>query len=184
MQILSTKSFRAYGSHDIVGAELAGALKNVMAIASGIISGIGYGANTRAFLISRGLSELMRLGQHFKVDPMTLSGLAGVGDLMVTCTSEQSRNFRVGKRIGEGESIDDILKGMHQVAEGVRTSQAAYDLAQRFREPLPIIETIYAILYQGLSLDKAAQSLLGRPMHFEHDSHRIVEDYESPILAE
>lgn len=180
MQVLNTPTFRAYGSHDLVGVELAGALKNVMAIASGIVSGMGFGANTRAFLISRGLSELIRLGQHFSAEPITLSGLAGVGDLMVTCTSEQSRNFRVGKRIGQGEPLDQILGSLHQVAEGVRTSQAAYDLAQRFQEPLPIIETIYSILYKGMSLDKAAKQLLGRPMHYEHDTQRVVHDHSPP----
>lgn len=176
MQILNKTNFRAYGSHDLGGAELAGALKNVMAIASGMLTGLGYGANTRAFLISRGLSELMRLGQHFGADPLTISGLAGVGDLVVTCSSEQSRNFRVGKRLGEGQTLDQILASLGQVAEGVRTAKAAYNLSRKFREPLPLIEVTYQILHEGLSLKDAQKRLLGRPMHFEHDQNRLVQD--------
>ncbi len=177
MQALNTPQFRTYGSHDIVGAELAGALKNVLAIASGIISGMGYGANTRAFLVSRGVSELIRLGHHFDVDPLTLSGLAGVGDIMVTCSSEQSRNFRVGLKIGQGESLSNILSDIQQVAEGVRTSISANELAQRFNEPLPVMQTVYQILHQNLPLQDAAQQLLGREMHFEHQPDNIIQDF-------
>lgn len=176
MRVLNHSTFRAYGSHDIVGAELAGALKNVFAIASGIVTGIGYGANTRCFLISRALSEMIRLGKHYEVEPMTISGVAGVGDLTVTCSSEKSRNFRVGMRIGKGETIDEILGSMHQVAEGVRTSRAAYDLAKRCGEELPLIETVYRIVHEKLPLEEARLHLLGRPMHYEHQESRIVQD--------
>lgn len=175
MRILNYHTFRAYGSHDLVGVELAGALKNVLALASGIITGLGYEANTRGFLLSRGLAELIRLGHHYDADPMTISGLAGIGDILVTCGSEKSRNFTVGMRIGRGEKINDILGSMHQVAEGVRTAEAAYELCKKYHEDLPIFRTIYQILYQGLSIDKAKTQLLGRPMHFEH-SGRIVHD--------
>jgi glycerol-3-phosphate dehydrogenase (NAD(P)+) len=174
VRILNHGSFRAYGVYDLVGAELAGALKNVLAVAAGMISGLGYGVNTRGFLISRGLSELIRLGKHFRVDPMTVSGLAGVGDIIVTCSSEQSRNFSVGQRIGKGESIGDILGSMHQVAEGVRTAEAAHEMGQRFREDLPIFETVYRIIYQNLSLSDAQAQLLGRPLHYEHDHKRTI----------
>ncbi|MCK6512561.1 NAD(P)-dependent glycerol-3-phosphate dehydrogenase [Myxococcota bacterium] len=180
MQILNSTTFRAYGSQDIVGVELAGALKNVMALAAGIVTGIGYGANTRSFLISRGLSELIRMGNHYNVDPMTLSGLAGVGDLIVTCNSEQSRNFQVGKRLGQGESLNDILGSMQQVAEGIRTTQSAYELAKAFREPFPIIEIMYKLLYQGMSVQEAKLLLLGRPMHYEHEPERVVPKRETP----
>jgi glycerol-3-phosphate dehydrogenase (NAD(P)+) len=155
---------------------MAGALKNVMAISSGSLTGIGYGANTRGFLLSRGLAELMRLAEKMHADPITLSGLAGVGDLFVTCSSEQSRNFRVGMRIGSGESVRGILDSMHQVAEGVRTVQAAYELAKQFNLSLPIIETIYQIVYHEMSLSEASAQLLGRPMKFELNPERIVHD--------
>jgi glycerol-3-phosphate dehydrogenase (NAD(P)+) len=176
MKILNHSNFRAYGSHDLIGVEMAGALKNVMAISSGILTGIGYGANTRGFLLSRGLAELMRLAEKMHADPITLSGLAGVGDLFVTCSSEQSRNFRVGMRIGSGESVRGILDSMHQVAEGVRTVQAAYELAKQFNLSLPIIETIYQIVYHEMSLSEASAQLLGRPMKFELNPERIVHD--------
>jgi glycerol-3-phosphate dehydrogenase (NAD(P)+) len=176
MQILNTPFFRAYGSHDIVGVELAGALKNVMALAAGMTTGLGYGANTRSFLISRGLSELIRMGNYYRVDPMTLSGLAGVGDLIVTCNSEQSRNFRVGMRLGQGEKLSEILASMQQVAEGIRTTQSAYELSKELREPFPIIEVMYDILYNNLPIDQAKMRLLGRPMHFEHQPDRVVPD--------
>jgi len=180
MRIFNANLFRTYGSHDIVGVEMAGALKNVLAIASGMISGLGYGANTRAFLITRGLSELIRLGMHYDIDPMTMSGLAGVGDIFVTCSSEKSRNFRVGKSLGEGNTLEETLKAMNQVAEGVRTAQAAYDLAQKFGETLPIVEATYHILHKGLPLTQAQMLLLGRPMHYEHNPKRIIRDELPP----
>lgn len=175
MRALNHSMFRAYGSHDLTGVELAGALKNIFAIASGIITGMGYGANSRSFMISRSLFEIIRLGKHYSVDPMTISGLAGVGDLTVTCSSEKSRNFRVGQRIGQGESLEDILGSMHQVAEGIRTSEAAYDLGKKHKEELPLIEMVYHIVHKGLSLRDAQALLLDRPMHFEHQE-RIVHD--------
>jgi glycerol-3-phosphate dehydrogenase (NAD(P)+) len=181
MRALNHTTFRAYGSHDLAGVELAGALKNIFAIASGIITGIGYGANTRSFLMSRGLSEMIRLGQHYHVDPMTISGLAGVGDLSVTCSSEKSRNFRVGQRIGRGESVQDILQSMHQVAEGVRTSRAAYDLAKRHKEELPIVNAVYKIVHEHMPLKDAQLELLGRPMHFEHEHKRVIHDPLPPV---
>ncbi|MEM1009934.1 MAG: NAD(P)H-dependent glycerol-3-phosphate dehydrogenase, partial [Myxococcota bacterium] len=160
MQILNSKSFRAYGSHDILGVELAGALKNVMAIAAGIIHGIGYGANTRSFLISRGLSELTRVGQLFNIQPQTVSGLAGVGDLVVTCNSEQSRNFRMGIALARGSSVEQAQDQMQQVVEGIRTTQSAYELTRTLPESFPIIETMHAIIYNQLDLQTAEQQLL------------------------
>lgn len=175
VRVFNHGTFRAYGSHDLIGVELAGALKNVLALASGLVTGLGFEANTKGFLISRGLAEIIRLGRHFDVDPLTISGIAGVGDIVVTCSSTKSRNFSVGKRIGEGESITDILGSMHQVAEGVRTTESAFELARKFNEEMPIFYTMYQILYQGLSIEDAKAQLLGRPMHFEH-SKRIIVD--------
>ncbi len=176
LRVLNYGRFRAYGSHDLIGVELAGALKNILAIASGMITGLGFEANTRGFLLSRGLSEIMRLGQHCGVDPLTISGIAGVGDIIVTCGSEKSRNFSVGKRIGQGQKISDILGSMHQVAEGVRTAEAAYELGEKYKEDLPIFKTVYQILYEGLSIEAAMLQLLDRPMHYEHEMKRQISD--------
>ena len=183
-RILNYKTFRTYASHDIVGVELAGALKNVLAIASGIISGLGYGANTRGFLISRGVAEIIRLGSHYKIDPLTISGLAGVGDITVTCSSEKSRNFTFGYNLGKGKKPEEILNSMHQVVEGIRTSKSAHQLAQKFGEEIPIFETVYRILYENISIKEAESYLLGRPIHFEHQIERQIPDTsEQTIFA-
>ncbi len=183
-RILNYGIFRTYASHDIVGVELAGALKNVLAIASGIISGLGYGANTRGFLISRGVAEIIRLGSHYQIDPLTISGLAGVGDITVTCSSEKSRNFTFGYKMGKGQKPEEILNSMHQVVEGVRTAKSAHQLAQKFGEELPIFETVYRILYENMTVEEAHRHLLGRPIHFEHQRERQISDNpEQPIFA-
>ena len=147
--IFSTDVFRVYTNPDVVGCELAGALKNVMAIASGMADGMGFGDNTRAALITRGLAELTRLGCALGGDPLTFSGLAGMGDLVATCISRQSRNRHVGEQLGQGRTIDDVIAEMKMVAEGVKTSRAVLELGRRHKVEMPIAEQVVAVLYEG-----------------------------------
>jgi len=148
-QIFSTDVFRVYTNPDLVGCEVAGALKNVMAIASGMADGMGFGDNTRAALITRGLAELTRLGVALGGEPLTFSGLAGMGDLVATCISKQSRNRHVGEQLGQGRTIDEIIASMKMVAEGVKTSRAVVDLAGRLDVEMPIADQVVAVLYEG-----------------------------------
>ncbi len=157
----SNDYFRCYTSNDVVGVELGGSLKNVCAIAAGIADGMGFGNNTRALIITRGLGELVRLAMKKGANPLTLSGLAGMGDLVLTCTGELSRNRSVGLALGRGQKIAEVLAGMKQVAEGVKTAKSVHDLAHKLGLDLPIHETIYRILYEGLE-PKAALSLLAQ----------------------
>ncbi len=159
----NTKSFRVYTSDDIIGVEVGGALKNVIALAAGICDGLGFGDNTKAALMTRGLAEITRLGIRFGANPATFSGLSGIGDLMVTCMSRHSRNRGVGERIGKGESIDAILGGMQQVAEGVWTAKAAHGLISEMDIELPITAEVYAVIYEGKDPREAVQSLMSRP---------------------
>lgn len=163
-KLFATPYFRAYTHHDILGVELGGALKNVMAIAAGICDGLGLGRNARAALITRGLVEMMRVGQKMGAAPQTFTGLSGLGDLVLTCTSTLSRNYTVGERLGKGERITDILNSMRMVAEGVKTSRAAYMLAKREGVDTPIINEVYDILYQGRSPLDGLKRLLARTL--------------------
>ncbi|HMO05528.1 MAG TPA: NAD(P)H-dependent glycerol-3-phosphate dehydrogenase [Kiritimatiellia bacterium] len=156
-------SFRVYTSDDIIGVEVGGALKNVIAIAAGICDGLGFGDNTKAALMTRGLAEITRLGIRFGANPATFSGLSGIGDLMVTCMSRHSRNRGVGERIGRGESLEAILHGMQQVAEGVWTAKAAHGLIGEMNVELPITAEVHAVLYEGKNPREAVQSLMARP---------------------
>ena len=144
-----TTTFRVYTNPDVVGCEIAGALKNVIAIAAGIAHGLGYGDNTKAALITRGLAELARLGMALGGDPLTFSGLAGMGDLVATCTSDKSRNRTVGVALGEGRPLDEIVAEMKMVAEGVKSTEAVLELARRAGLELPIAEQVGAVLYEG-----------------------------------
>jgi glycerol-3-phosphate dehydrogenase (NAD(P)+) len=154
--------FRAYTSDDIVGVELGGALKNVLAIAAGIADGLGFGANTRAALITRGLAEIMRLGEAMGAQAETFMGLAGLGDLVLTCTDNQSRNRRMGLKLAEGKGVDQAREEIGQAVEGVKTAREAYTLAQRYQVELPIIEQTYRVLYEGQSPREAVHALLAR----------------------
>jgi glycerol-3-phosphate dehydrogenase (NAD(P)+) len=147
--LLSTETFRVYTNPDVIGCEVAGALKNVMAIASGMADGMGFGDNTRAALITRGLAELTRLGIALGGEPLTFSGLAGMGDLVATCISRQSRNRGVGEQLGRGRTLDEIVADMQMVAEGVKTSRAVVELASRHGVEMPIAEQVVAVLYGG-----------------------------------
>jgi len=148
-RIFMTPTFRVYTNPDVVGCEIAGALKNVVALAAGIAHGLGYGDNTKAALITRGLVELGRLGRALGGDPLTFSGLAGMGDLVATCTSDKSRNRAVGVALGRGRPLDDIVEEMHMVAEGVRSTEAVLELARRHGVEMPISEQVGAVLYEG-----------------------------------
>jgi glycerol-3-phosphate dehydrogenase (NAD(P)+) len=159
--------FRIYTSTDVVGAELGGALKNVVAIAAGMAESLGAGLNGRAALITRGMAEIVRLGRALGAEPLTLSGLAGMGDLILTCTSASSRNYSVGVRLGRGEALGAILGDMREVAEGVRTARSAYDLARREGVEMPIVNEVYDILYKDKSPAAAVSGLMSRESRSE-----------------
>jgi len=161
--LFTTETFRVYTSLDLMGVQLGGALKNVMAIASGISDGMGFGTNTRAALITRGLAEMSRLGMRLGANPLTFAGLAGLGDLVLTCTGDLSRNRQVGLKLGQGRSIETILKEMNMVAEGVKTTNSVYALAEKYKVEMPITNQVYRVLYQGLDPKDAVNELLTRP---------------------
>ncbi len=157
-----TELFRVYTSDDVIGLELGGPLKNIVAIAAGICDGLGYGTNTRAALITRGLAEITRIGVKMGANPLTFSGLAGLGDLVLTCTGDLSRNRQVGLMLGNGKRLNDILAEMKMVAEGVKTTRSAWRLAKKNGVDMPILEQIYKVLYEDKSCSEAVKSLLGR----------------------
>jgi glycerol-3-phosphate dehydrogenase (NAD(P)+) len=169
--IISTDYFRAYTTTDVQGVELGGALKNVVAIASGAAAGLGFGQNTLAALITRGLAEIGRLAVRLGAMPLTLAGLAGMGDLVLTCTSPTSRNYTVGLKLGQGQKLDQILKELGEVAEGVNTARAVKDLAAREGVELPIAEAVYRLLFQGTDPRDEVSALMGRKLRTEHDAH-------------
>ncbi len=169
MAVFGTPMFRVYTNDDVVGCELAGALKNVVAIAVGMAHGMGFGDNTKASLITRGLAELSRLGVALGGRPLTFSGLAGLGDLVATCSSPHSRNRTVGAALGGGKTIEQVVAEMDMVAEGVKTSRAVVDLAQRAGLDLPIAEAVAGVCHEGWTATDALQSLLARGTGFEQD---------------
>ncbi|MBI5505475.1 MAG: NAD(P)-dependent glycerol-3-phosphate dehydrogenase [Deltaproteobacteria bacterium] len=158
------RMLRVYRSTDVVGVELGGVVKNVMAIATGVSDGLGYGLNARAATITRGLAEILRLALSMGGRTETLSGLAGVGDLVLTCTGDLSRNRQVGLRLGRGESISEILGGMRMVAEGVRNTKAVKHLAERQGVEMPIVKCAYKVLYEGMPPGQALEELFGRSL--------------------
>ncbi|MDQ7016240.1 MAG: NAD(P)H-dependent glycerol-3-phosphate dehydrogenase [Gammaproteobacteria bacterium] len=159
---LHGEHFRPYRSSDLVGVELGGALKNVLAIAAGIADGLGFGANTRAALVTRGLAEMMRLGMALDAKPETLMGLAGMGDLVLTCTDDLSRNRQMGLALARGLSVEEALEEIGQAVEGVKTAREAWLLAQRWQVDMPIVEQVYRVIYQQHSPKQAVQDLLSR----------------------
>ncbi|MCE5243456.1 MAG: NAD(P)H-dependent glycerol-3-phosphate dehydrogenase [Syntrophobacteraceae bacterium] len=166
-RVFSTNYFRAYTSVDAIGIELAGALKNVIALAAGVCDGLGYGYNTRAALITRGLAEISRLGVKMGANPLTFSGLAGIGDLVLTCTGDLSRNRTVGLQLGKGRKISEILGEMRMVAEGVKTARSAHFLAQRMQVEMPITEQVYLILYEDKAPPQVVRELMTRNLKHE-----------------
>jgi glycerol-3-phosphate dehydrogenase (NAD(P)+) len=153
----------------MVGVELGGAVKNVIAIASGVIDGLQLGLNARAALITRGLTEIRRLGTHMGARPETFSGLSGIGDLLLTCTGSLSRNYTVGKKIGEGKKLNEILAEMRMVAEGVKTAKSVYNLSRKLNVEMPICKEIYNILYENDSPFAAVRRLMTRDLKDELD---------------
>ncbi len=161
-EIFMSPFFRLYTSSDVTGVELGGALKNVIAIAAGIIDGLGLGDNLKAALINRGLVEMTRLGTSLGANPLTFAGLSGMGDLIVTCTSRHSRNRYVGEEIGKGRTLEDIMQSMVMVAEGVRTTRSAYILANLYRADMPITHEVYQVLFENKDPSKAVTDLMTR----------------------
>lgn len=160
--LFMTPSFRVYADDDLIGVQLGGALKNVMALAAGVVDGLELGHNARAALITRGLSEMVRLGMAMGADPRTFYGLSGVGDLILTCTGPLSRNHSVGVRLGKGERLEAILASMQAVAEGVRTAKAALGLAIRYGVDMPIVREVNAVLFADKSCRQAVGDLMER----------------------
>ncbi len=165
--LFSTESFRVYVNTDVLGVELGGAVKNIMAIASGISDGLGFGENARAALITRGLSEMSRLGAALGAQPATFMGLSGMGDLVLTCTGDQSRNRRVGLAIGRGQTLGEVLAGMHNVAEGVKTTEAVQALGMARGIDLPITAQVHAVLFESKDPATAVRELMTRPLKEE-----------------
>lgn len=161
-RLFATERFRVYTSTDVVGVELGGALKNVIAIACGAADGLGFGANTKAALVTRGLVEMARLGLAMGAKPETFSGLSGLGDLVTTCFSSHSRNRGVGEQLGKGVPISEIIRSMEQVAEGIPTAKSAYSLSQKYRVEMPITAAVYRVLYEGKSPREAVRDLMLR----------------------
>jgi glycerol-3-phosphate dehydrogenase (NAD(P)+) len=168
-KVFATNYFRVYTNEDLMGVELGGAVKNVIAISAGIVDGLNLGNNTRAILITRGLTEMRRLGLHMGANPDTFMGLAGMGDLLLTCTGDLSRNHTVGKKIGQGKLLKDVLAEMRMVAEGVKTAKSVYNLSVKLGVEMPICHATYHVLYDGLSPTEALYQLMTRDLKPEMD---------------
>lgn len=166
-ELFSADYFRVYTTQDVIGVELGGALKNVIAIAAGALDGLGFGYNARAALITRGLAEMTRLGASMGANPLTFAGLAGIGDLILTCTSDLSRNRMVGLKIARGVAIQEIILGMKMVAEGIKTSLSTYNLAKKMGIEMPISGEVYNIIYNGKDPRKAVRDLMTRELKVE-----------------
>lgn len=163
-----TDRLRVYVNTDVMGVEIGAAVKNVLAIAAGIGDGLGYGDNSKAALITRGIAEIRRLGLALGAEPSTFSGLAGIGDLVVTCTSRHSRNRYLGEQIGKGRTLEEVESSMDMIAEGVRTTESVHDLAQHLRVEMPITEAVYAILFENKDPEDAVHELMTREAKREH----------------
>ncbi len=165
--ILNTPTFRVYTSLDVIGAEIGGALKNIIALASGILSGLKMGDNSKAALMTRGLAEIARLGVALGANPMTFTGLSGVGDLIVTCTSEHSRNFRAGKLMAQGKTVKEAMTEIGMVVEGIRAAEAAHFLSLETAVPMPISEVLYGVIQEKFTVQEAVARLLEREKNSE-----------------
>lgn len=160
--LFMNKNFRVYTNPDLLGVEIGGALKNIIALAAGITDGLGYGDNAKAALITRGLAEIARLGTKMGANPLTFSGLTGIGDLIVTCTSVHSRNWRAGNLLGQGKNLDEVLENMGMVVEGVRTTKAAHQLAEKYDVKMPITNVLYDVLFNEVKAKEAVDHLMAR----------------------
>jgi glycerol-3-phosphate dehydrogenase (NAD(P)+) len=174
MRHFHTNYLRTYASDDVVGVECGGALKNVIAIAAGAVDGMGFGHNTRAALITRGLAEVAKLAMARGGSALTLAGLAGMGDLVLTCTGELSRNRTVGHEMGRGRSLEEVLATLGHVAEGVRTAKSAYDLSQKLGVSMPITTEVYSVLYEHKPVQSAVHDLMDRELGYEFDPRAIA----------
>jgi|CZKU01.1.fsa_nt_gi glycerol-3-phosphate dehydrogenase (NAD(P)+) len=174
MRRFHTPYLRTYASDDVVGVECGGALKNVIAIAAGAVDGMGFGHNTRAALITRGLSEVAKLAMARGGSALTLSGLAGMGDLVLTCTGELSRNRTVGHELGRGKTLDEVLAALGHVAEGVKTAKSAHELAKKLGVSMPITSEVYAVLYEQKPVQQAVKDLMARELGYEFDPEAIA----------
>ncbi|KGG79760.1 glycerol-3-phosphate dehydrogenase [Caloranaerobacter azorensis H53214] len=172
-EVFMTPRFRVYTNPDVIGVELGGALKNVIALGAGISDGLGYGDNTKAALMNRGIIEISRLGEKMGANKNTFAGLSGIGDLIVTCTSLHSRNRRAGIKIGQGASLEEAIKSVGMVVEGVRTTKAAYKLAKKYDVKMPITEEIYGVLYEGKDVRYSVFNLMMRDK--KHEMEEIVQ---------
>lgn len=166
-KLFSNSYFRVYTNDDVIGAEFGAALKNIIAIGAGALQGLGYHDNARAALITRGLAEIRRLGVAFGANPMTFIGLSGVGDLVVTATSKNSRNWRAGYQLGQGHKLDDVINNMGMVIEGVYTTKAAYELSKKRQVRMPITDALYRVLYEGEDIKTAISQLMSRDLTSE-----------------
>ncbi len=166
-RVFSNNYFRVYRSDDIIGVELGGALKNIIAIASGITQGLGFGDNTTGALLTRGLAEISRMAVKVGANPLTFAGLSGIGDLITTCVSKHSRNRYVGEKIGQGQKLPEVLAGMTMVAEGVDTCRSAYSMGQKYDVEMPITDEVYQVLFDNKSPESALEDLMGRSLKEE-----------------
>ena len=169
-----TPNFRVYTNPDIIGVELGGSLKNVIALAAGISDGLNYGDNTKAALMTRGIFEMAKLGEQMGANPITFSGLSGIGDLIVTCTSMHSRNRRAGILIGSGKTMDEAIETIGMVVEGIKTTKSTYELANKYKIDMPITEELYRVLYENSDVRDAVPHLMVRDR--THEMENIVTD--------
>ncbi|MDP8999283.1 MAG: NAD(P)-dependent glycerol-3-phosphate dehydrogenase [Myxococcota bacterium] len=174
MKRFHTPYFRTYASADVAGVECGGALKNVVAIAAGAVDGFGLGHNTRAALITRGLAEIAKLAMARGGSALTLAGLAGLGDLVLTCTGDLSRNRTVGYEMGRGRTLDDVLSGLGHVAEGIRTAKSAHELSKKLGVDMPITSEVHSVLYEDKPVPQAVRDLMGRELGYEFDPRTIA----------
>ncbi len=175
--VFMNPTFRVYTNPDIVGVELGGALKNIIALCAGVIDGLGFGDNTKAALMTRGIAEITRLGVAMGARIETFAGLSGIGDLIVTCTSQHSRNRRAGILIGKGKTIEETLKEVHMVVEGVHTSKAAYDIAKKYEVDMPIVNEAYEVLFNKKNPKDAVVDLMVRNKTHEIEEI-VIENYK------
>ncbi len=172
--VFMTDYFRVYTNPDLIGVELGAALKNVIAFAAGAVEGMGYGDNTKAALMTRGLTEITRLGVAMGANQQTFSGLSGIGDLIVTCTSPHSRNRYAGELVGKGYSLDEAIEKVNMVVEGIHTAKGAYLLKEKYDVQMPIITAVYRALFEGLSADEALSGLMARDKKDEHSQEDLM----------
>ena len=175
--LFTTPTFRVYTNPDIVGVELGGSLKNIIALGAGISDGLNYGDNAKAALMTRGIIEIARLGTKLGADPNTFSGLSGIGDLIVTCTSMHSRNRRAGILLGQGMSLEESVQKVGMVVEGIKTAKSAYKLSEKLNVEMPITQEIYNVLYNGIEANEAVMRLMGRDKKHEMEDIAVNHDY-------